>query len=140
MDDYEVEEDGEDEGGVLQISPDGTFVRTDSRDTRLQLDYDPTCVEIFEVQGVIFIFASTFGLNTYILKVDENGKLHSVMEGSMHNATADNTRIVIDGAALLSSGEDVVVACATRSRYLLSSVISLHHLGRYQVRGMMTCC
>lgn len=118
---------------MLQLSPDGNFIKADSGDTRLQLDHDPTCVEMFEIQSAVCIFVSTFGLNTYLLRVDDNGKLHSVMEGSMHNATPDNTRMVIDGAALLSAGENLVLVCATRSGYLLSSILSLHQPGMRQL-------
>lgn len=124
---------------VLRISPDGTFARAESRKTQLQLDQDPTCVEVFVIQGIIRVFVSTFGLKTYILRMDDEGKLHSVMEGSLHNAATDSTRMAIDGVALLSAGEDVVLTCATRSGYLLSSKLSLHLPGMYQVLDMLTC-
>lgn len=125
--------------GVLLLSPDGTFVRAESGDTRLQLDHDATCVEIFDIQGIVCIFVSTFGLNTYVLRVDDEGKLHSMMEGSMHNATTDNTRMIIDGAALLSAGDNLVLTCATRSGHLLSSIISLHQPGMHQTLCISLC-
>ncbi|KAH7385265.1 mono-functional DNA-alkylating methyl methanesulfonate N-term-domain-containing protein [Phaeosphaeria sp. MPI-PUGE-AT-0046c] len=111
---------------ILRVSSDGSFVRDDSSDARLHLDQDPTCVELLEIQGIICVFVSTFGLSTYLFRVDDHGKLHAMIEDTLHNVGIDNTRMVIDGAVLMFAEGKSVLVCATRSGYLLSSMISLY--------------
>lgn len=122
---------------ILRICPNGSFVRSDLSNARLQLDHDPTCVELLDMQGTVCVFVSTFGLSTYVLRVDDDARLLSVVEGSLHNVGIDDTRMVIDGAVLLSAGANSSLVCATRSGYLLSSILSLSHPGAYQALSVV---
>jgi hypothetical protein len=109
---------------VLRISPEGHIVRAMSSSTRFQLDHDPTCIELFEIDGSPYVFASTFGLRVYLMKVEGDGSLHSIMEDSLERATIDGARMVLESAVLLYTRDRPVLVCATRNGYLLSSSLS----------------
>jgi hypothetical protein len=119
---------------TLRISQDGHFVRAVSNFTKLQLDHDPTCIELFEVDGDMCVFASTFGSSVYLLKVDDTGNLHSILEKSLESAAVDGARMVLESAVLLSVGERHVLVCATRNGYLISSHLPETERSRCQFR------
>ncbi|KAH5331291.1 hypothetical protein HBI39_196210 [Parastagonospora nodorum] len=106
---------------VLCISSDGIFVKTASQHSRFLLDHDPTCIELFEVDGTMCVLVGTFGSTIYFLKVDENGDLHAMLNDSLKSAENDEIRMILESASLLSTKEQQTLVCATRNGYLLSS-------------------
>jgi hypothetical protein len=109
---------------ILRISAEGHIVRATSENSRLQLDHDPTCIELFEIDGTTCVFASTFGLRVYLLKVEDDGGVHSIVEDSLESIAIDGARMVLESAVLLNTGERPILVCATRDGYLLSSHLS----------------
>ncbi|KAF2818877.1 hypothetical protein CC86DRAFT_413530 [Ophiobolus disseminans] len=106
---------------LVRMSQDGTLMRTASLDARLRLDHDATCVELFEVEGTLCVFTSTFDLKVMLLKVQDDGTLVPIAEDSLESATIDGVRMLLESVVLLSTQEARVLVCATRSGYLLSS-------------------
>jgi hypothetical protein len=104
---------------TLDISQDGRLTATSTQ--KLALDHDPTCIELFEVNGTTYIFVSTLGSNIYFLKVDDAGNIHHGLQESLQSAAIDNARVILESAVLLSAGEGYMLVCATRSGYLISS-------------------
>jgi hypothetical protein len=107
--------------GIVRISNDGHFLKDVAQNFKLQLDHDPTCIELFEVDGAMYLFVSTFDLTVVLLKVDDDGGLHLLLEESLEDATIGGVRMVLESAVLLSSKEQPTLVCATRNGYLLSS-------------------
>jgi hypothetical protein len=121
---------------VVGVSPNGRFVKSTSQHTRFQLDHDPTCVELFEVDGITCILVGTFGSTIYFLRVDESGNVHMILEDSLNNAESDGVRIVLESASLLSTKEQQTLVCATRNGYLLSSRLpSIESSKHYRIQA-----
>jgi hypothetical protein len=106
---------------IVRASEDGHFLKATTQDSRLQLDHDPTCIELFEVDGVVYVFVSTFDLRVFLLKVDNHGHLHPVLQDSLESASIDGVHMVLESAVLLSARENPTLVCATRNGYLLTS-------------------
>lgn len=106
---------------VLCISLDGHFVKTASQHSRFLLDHDPTCIELFKVDGTMCVLVGTFGSTIYFVKVDEKGNIHAMLEDTLRSAENDDVRMVLESASLLSTKDQQTLVCATRNGYLLSS-------------------
>jgi hypothetical protein len=115
---------------TLRISQAGQFVKTAPDTSKIQLDHDPTCIELFEIDDVMCVFVSTFGSSVYLLKVNDDGVLHPMLEKSLESAAIDGVRMVLESAVLLSAGEQSVLVCATRNGYLISSPLPAIERGR----------
>jgi hypothetical protein len=119
---------------ILRISQAGHFVKDAPNTSTLQLDHDPTCIELFEVDGTMCVFVSTFGSSVYLLKVDDAGNLYSVLEKSLESAAIDGARMVLESAVLLVAREQHLLVCATRNGYLISS--PLPAIGRSRCQSL----
>jgi hypothetical protein len=106
---------------IAQVSEDGHFLRATAQNSRIQLDHDPTCIELFEVDGDVYVFVSTFDLRVFLLRVDDEGLLHPLFQDSLASASIDGVHMVLESAVLLSAREKPTLVCATRSGYLLTS-------------------
>jgi hypothetical protein len=115
---------------TLAISQDGHLTSTST--SKVALDHDPTCIELFEVRGATYVFVSTLGSTMYLLKVDDAGNIHHGLQNSLESTAIDNTRVVLESAVLLSAGEGHMLVCATRSGYLISSPLPSLEQSRHQ--------
>jgi hypothetical protein len=106
---------------IVRISPSGQLIKSASHSNKRRLDYDPTCVELFEAEGVMCVLVGTFGSTIYFLKVDDEGNLHTIMEEAINSAAVDDVRMVLESASLLTAKDQQTLVCATRNGYLLSS-------------------
>jgi hypothetical protein len=69
----------------------------------------------------VYVFVSTFDLRVFLLKVDNHGHLHPVLQDSLESASIDGVHMVLESAVLLSARENPTLVCATRNGYLLTS-------------------
>jgi hypothetical protein len=106
---------------MAQVSDDGMLAKASSPKARMRLDYDPTCIELFEIADCSYVFVSTFNLKIFMLRVEENGTLVAMVEDTLQSAAIDGTRMLLESAVLLSTRNGPVLVCATRNGYLLSS-------------------
>ncbi|KAF1912830.1 mono-functional DNA-alkylating methyl methanesulfonate N-term-domain-containing protein [Ampelomyces quisqualis] len=110
---------------MTRISSDGKIMSA-SCNTKMQLDHDPTCLELFKVNGTNCIFVSTFSSTIHLLKVNEDGTLESIVEDSLAGAALGGAHMVIESAVLLTAGATPALVCSTRSGHLLISPLFTH--------------
>jgi len=109
---------------MVHVAKDGNLSRATSPSARLQLDHEATCVEVLEVESTPYVFISTFDLMVLLLRVNEDGTLVTMVEDSLDSAAVDGARMLLESAVLLTAKEQLVLVCATRSGYVLSSSIT----------------
>lgn len=105
---------------MTQLLRDGTLERAPSN-VSLQLDHDPTCIEIFQVESATYVFYSTFDSKVGLLRVEDDGTLLREVEDTLENAAVDGARVLLESAVLLQTSTMPILVCATRSGFLLSS-------------------
>lgn len=115
---------------IVRISPEGLLMKATDQGNKIQLDHDPTCIELFDVDGNTCVLTGTFGSAIYFLKVDQDGNLHSILEDSLNRAGIGGDRMILESASLLSAKGQQTLVCATRNGYLLSSHLPAFETGK----------
>ena len=110
-------------GGVLQRS----------QGARFHLPHDPTCIELFNVDGVSYIFVSTFNSQIIFFRTDSSG-IHSInIKGSIGNIQSTNTQMLCESAAMLTSKGQRTLICTTRDGFLLQAKLKFPIDGKLQL-------
>ncbi|KAH7084461.1 mono-functional DNA-alkylating methyl methanesulfonate N-term-domain-containing protein [Paraphoma chrysanthemicola] len=104
---------------AVRISHEGRLLRDAHENARMKLDYDPTCIELFEYEGVQFMFLSTFDSKIFLLAMNNEGHL-TPLDKQLESPTIDGASVLLESAVLLSGRDSPLLVCATRSGYLLS--------------------
>jgi hypothetical protein len=119
--------------GIVRLTPEGFLMKATDQTRTLQLDHDPTCIELFDVDGVTCVLVGTFGATIYFFRVDENGSLQSIVEDSLNRTEFGGVRMVLESASLLSAKGQQTLVCATRNGYLLSSQLPAIEPGKHHL-------
>jgi hypothetical protein len=109
---------------IIHVSPGGKFA-LDMRRLRHELGVDATCLELFEVGGNPYVFVGTLDSNVTLFKISPNGELCVVLESPLTQTSTGMSRVVCESAVLLAKGERLLLACATRDGFLLSSPLTI---------------
>lgn len=121
---------------ALCITNNATFAKRESQpQQRHILDHDPTCVELFDVGGMKYVFISTFGSRMYLFRVDEDKSLFLMWEAGLPTAASDGHCILLESAVVLSTSIHNQLVCATRNGYLLNFPFSPDRSGMIDI-----CC
>ncbi|KAL5113983.1 hypothetical protein ACEQ8H_008129 [Pleosporales sp. CAS-2024a] len=88
---------------IVPISQDGQIADALLQSARMPLDHDPTCIEIFQVNGITFVLVGTFGSSMHILRLDGNGELFTVLQSSLNRAVNGGDGMVLENGYLLST-------------------------------------
>jgi hypothetical protein len=97
----------------------------------MKLDYDPTCLELFDYEGVPCIFLSTFDSKIFLLAMNDEGHL-THLNKEFESPKIDGVSTLLESAVLLSSRDHLTLVCATRSGYLLSHSLTPSPVGKFQ--------
>ena len=116
---------------IMQLSSSITFER--NRNDRVCLAYDPTCVDILDIDSVPHIFVSTFDSKAMLFEVSCPGGLSPVSETTLDGVVPDATRLLCESAVVLGSAAQRILVCATRNGYLLSSVLTVDRAGNTNI-------
>ncbi|KAF2028323.1 hypothetical protein EK21DRAFT_69951 [Setomelanomma holmii] len=117
---------------AVRISHDGHLVRATDQNTGLKLDCDPTCIELFDYEGIPCVFLSTFDSKVSLFRVDATGHLMPLGR-ELELPKVDGDNMLLEGAALLSTEAHSTLVCATRRGYLLSHSLSSSSTSRCQL-------
>lgn len=119
---------------IVRMSSGGIFERSDA--FRQQLPYDPTCIEILEINNIPHVFVSTFDSKIMIFK-HENSRTSLVMEDCWQKGTSGNSQRLCESVAILSSTTNQVLVCGMRDGTLLSSRFDTQ--GQGELSAKLTC-
>lgn len=117
---------------VVTISHNGSFMKTSQlANNRHQLDHDPTCLELFDLDGTLFVLASTFGSKLFLFRVNDQGSLSLMVEESLGHGFYEKGDVLLENAVVLSSKDQRILVCTTRSGTLLSSPMIMNSEGKF---------
>ena len=119
---------------IILMSRDGTLMQT--KNDRHQLAYDPTCIELLDIDGAPYVFVSTFDSKFALLRIDDHGALSLVLEESLEDIGVDGFRMLCESAVTLASREQQVLICATRTGYLLSANLTMSENSMFLIDDM----
>ena len=112
---------------TISISYNGEFDK--AKNARLQLAYDPTCIELFDIGGIHYVFISTFDSKIALFRVEASGVSSVILEGSIGDVRFPGSRMLCENAAILTSRGKQVLVCATRNGFLLNANVSITYGG-----------
>jgi hypothetical protein len=124
---------------AVRISHDGRLIRVTHENARMKLDYDPTCLELFDYEGVPCIFLSTFDSKIFLLAMNDEGHL-THLNKEFESPKIDGVSTLLESAVLLSSRDHLTLVCATRSGYLLSHSLTPSPVGKFQFLCLSDMC
>lgn len=111
---------------VLQVTEDGHF----SNELYYQLPYDPTCVQLMNIDGVPHVFVGTTDSSLCLLKISQL-KLEPVCQFNLNTDTAaQRVSTVCESAVLLKSDDQHTILCGTRDGMLASFTLSASGSGK----------
>ena len=113
--------------GIIPVLPNGSFDQP--KEHRIQLPYNPTCMELFDIDGTHYVFLSTFDSRIAIFEVKSSGALELVLEQPIGNIRNYGSEMLCESAVFLNSGHEHMMVCATRNGLLLHSTFSDLHSG-----------
>lgn len=105
---------------VLSILEDGSFAKKEEIHSRHALSADPTCIELLDIAGQTHIFVGTFDSRVWLFRVSSTHRLSQVFRSTLDPFPIDRSRTLCEGAAILTSGGNQTLVCATRDGLLLS--------------------
>lgn len=108
---------------LVQISQDITFER--AQNTRIQLAHDPTCLEILDIDGITYVFVSTFDSQIQLLRLDGQDGASQVLEASLKDITPNGSHMLCESAVVLLSRGQPMLVCTTRDGLLLNTVLTV---------------
>ncbi|CAO2653403.1 Nn.00g028140.m01.CDS01 [Neocucurbitaria sp. VM-36] len=108
---------------IVLVSQDRTLVQ--AKNARHQLDHDPTCIELLDINGAPHVFVSTFDSKIVLLSIDSHGVPSLVLEESLEDTSLGGFRMLCESAVILSSMQQQVLVCATRTGSLLSADLAM---------------
>jgi len=111
---------------ILPISNNFSFER--SREARIQLVHDPTCLEMLDIDGIPHVFVSLFGSGITLFKVEDVRRPICVL--------AVTPRQFCESAVILLSKGQSMLVCATRDGCLLSTVLTVGPSGKQHASNM----
>jgi hypothetical protein len=115
---------------IIRILRGGVFDKTNTQ--RHQLAFDPTCIEILDIEGSPHVFVSTFDSKMMIYRVDDKGGSSLVMEDSWGLGEPDRRNMLCESAVLLKSKKQCLLVCAMRDGSLLSSPLEMGDAGKLE--------
>lgn len=94
---------------------------------RLQLQCDPTCVELLNINGAPHVFVGIIDSSLNIFRVGETDLQHVWASTLRNNSSSSGMAAVCESAIILTSGPRQVLACGTREGIL--ATFSVEHSG-----------
>jgi hypothetical protein len=101
---------------IISISEEGTFGKT----IRHELDSDPTCLELLNIDGVPHVFVGKADSSFVLFRIQQSGVLLLVYDDVLNEGSTSGLRMLCESAVLLESGETPVLVCGMRNGFLLS--------------------
>jgi hypothetical protein len=101
---------------LISISEEGKFGKT----IRHELDSDPTCLELLDIDGVTHIFVGKSDSSFVLFRVTQSGTLVPVYDDVLDEGPTSGLRMLCESAVLLKSGENPVIVCGTRNGFLVN--------------------
>ncbi len=89
---------------------------------RIVMTSDPTCIELFDINGVYYVFVSSFDSNFFLSRVEPAGdssKISKVLSGSFKGFQFTESPMLCESAAILTSKGRTILVCTTRNGFLL---------------------
>jgi hypothetical protein len=101
---------------IISVSEEGTFGKT----IRHELDSDPTCLELFDIDGIPHVFVGKSDNSFVLFRIEQSGVLSLVYDDVLDEGSTSGLRMLCESAVLLESGETPVIVCGMRNGFLLS--------------------
>lgn len=112
---------------IIPISCEGTFGK--QKNLRHQLAHDPTCLQLFEIDGTPYVFVGTFDSKIVLFNLGGSSVPSIALEASIGDVKFGETLMLCESVALLSLREQLVLVCTTRNGFLLSADLTIAQSG-----------
>lgn len=116
---------------ITPILEDGTFEKTKTARMRHELNTDPTCIELLELNGRAHVLVGTLDSKITLFAISQQHAICILLQSVLDANQAGSSRVLCERATILRSGDNQVLVCATRDGLLLSRSVNNIDSGSY---------